>query len=236
MKQINFKTIILLICVFAVSACNEQSQKNTESLAVLGLLEEGTASQEQTNLDENLERADTKLFRNISEGGVSEIPLGKLDAAVILDGKTASQEELRKLEGKSLYYVLDESSMKDKSLLAFTTKEGLKRYVAKHDEQDKAYAKASSRWYYYASTFYEHIYGNGSKLALNLGWCYYNLGGSWWNDRISSTESTYYGGWTVFYEHSYYRGSQLWVNRATYVPNFGWYGWNDRASSICVFN
>ncbi|MTJ07096.1 beta/gamma crystallin-related protein, partial [Anabaena sp. UHCC 0204] len=78
-------------------------------------------------------------------------------------------------------------------------------------------------------TVYEHDKFGGAKGTLSTG--SYELGNTWWNDKISSISIA--KGWVIRgYEHSNFGGQEVvWTSSTNYVGN----NWNDKISSLRVY-
>lgn len=169
---------------------------------------------------------------------VPELPL-------VIDGVYYEPEEIRLFHGQPLHFYVSGDTWEEGVIHAFTSKASL----ADHIQQEKGLsaekflksrvraASANAEKASNTAYFYEHNSWSGSVLPVECGY-QANLGGTWWNDRISSTLGQSGVDFVILYEHSNFSGSTLTLGDNESVTQYtlhSGFGWGDRTSSLRVF-
>ncbi|MDA8217873.1 MAG: hypothetical protein M0Z94_09690 [Dehalococcoidales bacterium] len=171
---------------------------------------------------------------------------------VVVDGVRYQPEEISRFNGRALRFIWDKKSAAEGVIYAFTTAQGLERYLKEQwnwSPSAKPPTAGSSATLAepsaiigpesvdpYWTLFYEHDGFDGNSIRLEPGACFGDLT-SWpagWNDRISSLKVATAASWTVLYEDIMMSGSQHWEQSGVERPSLSPFGWNDRASSVCA--
>jgi len=149
--------------------------------------------------------------------------------SIVIDDVLYEPEEISLFDGQRLRFVVDSDGV----LNAYTTVEGIERFIAEESDQlasqDASTMGIESTSY---ARFYWDWHYEGSVLGLSVG-AIGSLG--YWNDKISSVRVDS-GLWIAFmYEHINFGGDVLYCVGGSSYYELGPYGWNDRISSISIY-
>lgn len=165
---------------------------------------------------------------------------------VQVDGVRYEPQAINRFDGQVLRFVWDQKTAAEGVIYAFTTVEGLERYLREQWDwspaadssflTDSTLASGPEAVDPYTTQFFEHDYYGGSSIGLSPSYCYDDLA-SWpagWNDRISSLKVATGASWGVLWEHAWRGGDAYYHQSGTERPYLWDMGWNDRASSVCA--
>ena len=149
---------------------------------------------------------------------------------VVIDGKLYKPEDISMFDGQRLHFTVGTDGV----FYAFTTAEGLEKFIAEESDQQALQGSTmgiESTGYGYGHFYWDWWYG-GSSLNVGEGIQIGNLG--YWNDKISSVrvDSGAYG--AIMFEHIDFGGNAFWCSGGASYPVLWLYGWNDKASSLAV--
>jgi hypothetical protein len=175
------------------------------------------------------------------------------EVPIVLNGAPAAPEEVLKYNGKPLFYVLDDRSIKEGVIRIFTDEQQANAYREKAEAEsslvpsiDKGARTAATEGFTAKIVIYEELNYRGYTNSFALGntdlydLSRYNFDCNWlgynchnMNNKISSIKCDQMPKhWTVLFSAVGYQGSQMWINPGANRAYLSSYGFNDITSSI----
>ena len=150
---------------------------------------------------------------------------------VVVDGVRYEPEEITRFNGQVLRFVWDDRTAQEGVLYAFTTVEGLERYLKEQWDwppSQESQVLGEEDW----SHFYAHWWYGIPVLKVNPGNGMEDLRLIGFDNEISSMKVGPLASWATLYDLPNYQGAEFWRQRNSNVPVLWLYEWNDRADSV----
>jgi hypothetical protein len=151
---------------------------------------------------------------------VHEVP----PCPVVIDGVTYKPEDISLFDGTRLRFVTGS----DGTLYAFTTAEGLEKFLQESSADTKSALLDT------LSTFYKDIWYSGEQCAAAPGCGFPYLSDIAFDDAISSVQVNSAAFLAYLYDYANYRGDYFVMLSGSNHYMLSLEGWNDRASSVYI--